>query len=393
VSRVLVAVTGSVAAYKAATVVSRLVERHEVWVLMTQAAEGFVQPATFAALSGREVLTEAVYRQGVRVPHVAAAAWAEAMAVVPASQYTLGLIAQGLAGNVVAATALSFRGPLLVAPAMESGMWEHPTTAAHVATLRARGVQVLEPATGRLASGAQGVGRMREPEEVVEAVEGLLAAKDLRGVRALVTAGPTREHLDPVRFLSNPSSGRMGYALARRLRDRGAEVTLVSGPTHLPAPFGVTCIPVVSTADMAAAVDRLAAEVDVVIGAAAPADLKPVAPAAVKRRKGELGRTLAVEETVDILATLGRRPDRPLLVGFAAETGDPRAEARRKRREKHLDLVVANDVAEPGAGFAVATNHVYILGDDGEEEVRGTKEEVADRILDRVRRLLLDRGR
>ena len=387
-SRILVGVTGGIAAYKVATVVSRLRDQGEVRVLMTRAATRFVAPLTFAALSDAPVVTDDnFYDSGGGVPHVRLVDWAQAYVVAPCTANTFAEMALGLASNVVSATALAFRRPMVVVPAMESGMWEHPTTQAHREALERRGVLVLEPKVGRLASGAQGVGRMPEPEEILEAVAFVLAPKDYQGVRAVVTAGPTREHLDPVRFLSNPSSGKMGYAFARCLARRGAAVTLVSGPTGLGAPAGVEVVRVTSTEEMAKAVFRSAEGAALVVAAGAPADFRPREVAAAKIPKDGL-RLLPLEPTVDIVRELAAWERRPFLVGFAAETGDVVAKAEAKRRAKGLDLIVGNDVTEEGAGFGSDRNHVHILGPGWHEEVAGTKEAVADYILDRIRDLL-----
>jgi phosphopantothenoylcysteine decarboxylase/phosphopantothenate--cysteine ligase len=391
-SRVLVGVTGGIAAYKAATVVSRLHERGEVRVLMTQAAEAFVAPLTFAALSDAEVLTDQGFLAGKGVPHVRLAEWAEVYVVVPCTANSLAEIALGLASNVVTAVALAARAPMVLVPAMETAMWQNPAIQGHVQLLRGRGVMVLEPDSGRLASGREGVGRLPEPEAILEAVYGALAFKDYAGVRAVVTAGPTREPLDPVRFLSNPSSGRMGFALARSLARRGADVTLVAGPVALPTPHGVRRVDVMTTQEMWEAVRAaMASGCDLVIGAAAPADFRPKVQATEKIPKEEQGSLLPIEPTVDIMGSLGRERAgrrRPVLVGFAAESGDARSGAREKRRRKLLDLVVGNNILEPGAGFGGDRNHVFLVGEDWDEEVAGTKDAVADHILDRVLPLL-----
>lgn len=391
-SRVLVGVTGGIAAYKVATVVSRLRDQGEVRVLMTYAATRFVTPLTFAALSDGDVVTDETFYGGTGgVPHVRLVDWAQAYVVAPCTANSFAEIALGLAGNVVTATALAFRRPMVVAPAMETAMWEHPMTQAHAEALRRRGVVVLEPAVGRLASGALGVGRMPEPEEILEAVAYVLANKDYAGRRAVVTAGPTREPLDPVRFLSNPSSGKMGYALARCLARRGADVVLVSGPTELPTPVGVRRVDVVTTEEMWQAVaEALRTPTDLFIGAAAPADFRPKERAGEKVPKEQMGPVLAIEPTVDIIARVvqGRREGRPIVVGFAAETEDLRRRAEEKLQRKGLDVIVGNDVGERGAGFGSDRNHVHIISHGWSEEVAGTKEAIADHILDRVRGLL-----
>lgn len=391
--RILLGVTGSIAAYKAVELLRELLRRGaEVTCVLTEGAQRFVAPLTFATLSRREVLADMYtldYER--RIGHIAAAERADLLLVAPATAHTLARFAHGLADDFLANIYLASTAPVLLAPAMDADMWRHPATQANVEVLRRRGVRFVGPASGELASGLVGPGRLAEGGEILAAVEDLLAARrDLAGQVVLVTAGPTEEPLDPVRFLSNRSSGRMGYALAAAARDRGARVILVSGRTALAPPAGVECLEVQTAQEMFDAVmDRLP-ETTILIGAAAVADYRPVERAAHKAKKRGEAISLTLEPTPDILAEAGGRKGDRLLVGFAAETRDLLENAREKLRKKNLDLVVANDVTEAGAGFAVETNRVTILGRDGGVEALPllSKIEAAHRILDRVLLLL-----
>ncbi|HZI66785.1 MAG TPA: bifunctional phosphopantothenoylcysteine decarboxylase/phosphopantothenate--cysteine ligase CoaBC [Thermoanaerobaculia bacterium] len=389
---VLLGVSGGIAAYKAAEVVRGLVEQGaQVRVTMTRAAREFVAPLTFAVLSGHDVYLE-VFGSGnaPAVDHVRLADWTDLLLVAPATAHTIARLANGYADDFLTTYALAHRGPVLVAPAMETRMWEHPATRNNLALLAARGARFVGPGTGFLASGRSGPGRMAEPPEIVAEAMALAtsARRDLEGLRVLVTAGPTREPVDPIRFLSNRSSGRMGYAVAEAARDRGARVTLLSGPTGLTRPEGLRFVSFETAADL----DNLLAaefpECDVLVMAAAVADFIPEARGArLHRAGGESSVRLAPGK--DLLAGLaGRAPGRTV-VAFAAETEDLEARGRRKMDAKGADLVVVNDVGRPDTGFESPDNEVILLSRDGASEPvsRRSKREVADRIWDAVKRV------
>jgi phosphopantothenoylcysteine decarboxylase / phosphopantothenate---cysteine ligase len=388
----ILAVTGSIAAYKAAYLLREL-RRAEagVTVVMTAHAREFVAPLTFRTLSGRPVLADLFDPQEpAAVEHVALAGRADLLLVAPATAHALTRAALGLADDFLGTLLLAMRGPVLFAPAMDGGMWEHPAVQAHVATLRARGATVLEPGHGELASGLHGQGRFPEVSDIVEtAVRLLWPRRDLTGDHVLVTAGPTRERLDPVRYLSNRSSGRMGYAIATQAMRRGAAVTLVTGPTHLPRPSGVRVIPVETALEMREAVLHAAEIATVVIKAAAVADYRPGRVAAEKMSSKEDGLTLDFTPTPDILRELGARKGSRFLVGFAAETHELREHARQKLAAKGADLIVANDVSRADIGFDATDNEVVLFDRWGGVVAlpRRPKVEVADLILDRVQTL------
>ena len=395
---VVLGVTGGIAAYKACEVVSRLTKAGVgVHVIMTQNATRLVAPLTFQTLSRQPVVTDTFAPPVTfEVEHIALAQRADVFLIAPATANILAKMAHGIADDMLSTTVLATRAPVLVAPAMNTAMWENPATQENLRVLKARGVRTVGPAGGLLACGDTGIGRMAEPEEIVRETLRLLEGKDdLRGLRVLVTAGPTREALDPVRFLTNRSSGKMGYAIARAAQRRGAEVTLVSGPVRLDAPAGVTVIGVESTEDLLSVMRREAPGQDVVIQAAAPADYRPMTQAEqkIKKEKGE-NLILTLVETEDVAAAIGRdkRPGQTF-VGFAAETEKVLEHARGKLDKKGLDLIVANDVTRPGAGFDVDTNIVTLID---REEVREypmlSKDEVADRILDRTLEIRNARG-
>lgn len=391
--RVLLGISGGIAAYKACELASLLTQRGvSVRAVMTAGAKNFVGPLTLAALTGNPV-SEAMFDPGqeAAISHIELARWAEAVVVAPATANFIAKAACGLADDLLSTILLATRAPVLLAPAMNIHMYAHPTVTENLARLTARGGRTVGPGLGRTACGEEGLGRMAEPAEIAEELYGLLSPQDMAGVRLVVSAGPTREHLDPVRFLSNPSSGRMGIEIARVARRRGALVTLVLGPSHLAPPAGVETIRVTSAADMHRAVMAAAQGAQVVVKAAAVSDFTPLErqPHKVKKTAGQ-GERLELAHTTDILAELGRNKAGRLLVGFAAETTDVLAHAALKLRAKNLDLLVANDVSDPQSGFAVPTNRVHFLYADGGVEALPllSKEEVAGRLLDRVAALL-----
>jgi phosphopantothenoylcysteine decarboxylase/phosphopantothenate--cysteine ligase len=386
---VVLGVTGCIGAYKACEVLRELQRREvDVRVVMTAAATRFVTPMTFEALSRHPVFHDQ-WALGVNgeIRHISLADEAELLLVAPATANILGKFARGIADDALSTLYLATRAPVVVAPAMNVNMLEHPAVGENLAVLRARGVSVVEPGSGYLACGWLGKGRLAEVEEIVEAAMAALSRRrDLEGETVLVTAGPTVEDLDPVRFVSNRSSGKMGYRLAEAARDRGAKVILVSGPASLPRPHGVDVVPVRSAEDMQRAVAASVGKATVVIAAAAVSDYRPAAasPSKVKKTDGPL--TLELVRTPDILEGLGKAKGGRVLVGFAAETEDLLDNAARKLGAKNLDLVVANDVTVPGAGFEAETNAVVILRRDGgrADVPLASKREVAERILDEV---------
>ncbi len=395
--RVVLGVAGSIAAYKAVEVLRLLVRRGaEVRVAMTAAAERFVAPLTFATLSRQPVLSDLyTLDYGREIGHVAAPGRAHLLLVAPATANTIAKFAHGLADDFLTNIYLAATCPVLLAPAMDADMFRHPAVQENLETLRRRGVRIVGPASGELASGIVGPGRLSEPEEIVAAAESLLLARqDLAGQVVLVTAGPTQEPVDPVRFLSNRSSGRMGFALAEAARDRGARVILVAGPTEIAPPVGVELVHVGTAEEMRGAVMGRFDEATVVVKAAAVADYRPARPRGRKIKKQEAALRLDLEPTPDILGELGRRKKGQVLVGFAAETDDVVANARDKLAKKNLDLIVANDVGASDSGFGVDTNRVTILARAGAAEALPllSKREVADRILDRVVALLNRQG-
>jgi len=393
--RVLLGICGGIAAYKSAELVRLYRQRgDEVQVVLTRAAHAFVTPLTLATLSGQPVLEELFSAASASIEHIAVAQAAEVVVVAPATAHTLARMALGLADDSLTTLLLATPAPVVVAPAMNVQMWRHAATQEHLETLRARGVVVVPPGEGYLACGMVGEGRMAEPEAILQASLTAASAssprRDWANEVVLVTAGPTREALDPVRYLSNRSSGRMGYALAEAARRRGATVHLISGPTALPAPAGVERTEVVSAAEMAAAAACAFPACTVAFLAAAVADYRPakVSPGKIKKSVGPAA--LELEPTPDILASLGRQKARQLLVGFAAETdaGQALAHARAKLQGKNADLVVLNDVSRGDIGFDVADNAVTLVTPQGEESLaRAPKTVIADLILDAVLRL------
>ena len=385
---VVVGVTGGIAAYKACEVVSRLKKLNaDVRVIMTRNATEFVQPLTFQSLSHNPVSVDTFANiQTWEIEHIALAQRADLFIIAPATANIIGKLACGIADDMLSTTVMATRAPVLIAPAMNTAMLENPATQQNLRTLESRGMRMIAPGVGMLACGTSGAGRMSEPEQIVAAaVEALRPREDLAGLEVVVTAGPTAEPLDPVRFITNRSSDKMGYALAAAARARGADVTLISGPTALDAPAGVNVVRIRTTQELYDAV-MAHAGADVVIQAAAPADYRAreVSPTKIKRT----GETLMVElvPNPDIAAALGERKRAgQTLVGFAAETNDVVANAQGKLRRKSLDLIVANDVTRAGAGFDVDTNIITLIDAGSTRELPlMTKREAADRILDRV---------
>ncbi|MCI5179604.1 MAG: bifunctional phosphopantothenoylcysteine decarboxylase/phosphopantothenate--cysteine ligase CoaBC [Candidatus Electrothrix sp. AW3_4] len=388
--KILFGVTGSIAAFKAATWVSSLVqEEAQVTVMMTEAATRFVTPLTFGALSGHQVYTDMFSTDAEEImAHITLSGDADAVLIAPATAQTIAQLAQGMADNLLSAAVLASTAPVVVCPAMNSKMLAHPATQRNLAILKELGYLVVEPETGPLACGEVGTGRLAEWDTVREVLQGLFVEQDLAGQQILITAGPTREPLDPARYLSNRSSGKMGYFLARTARRRGAEVTLISGPTNLPAPPGITLVPVQTAAEMAKAVKEHAENASIIVKAAAVADFRPKNVASLKIKKSTAALQLELEPNQDILASLGKgkvqRPDQ-LLVGFAAESNNHEAEGRRKLEAKQADLIVVNDILGKQTGFDVDTNQVTFITQEGAEQLALlSKEETANRIWDKV---------
>lgn len=391
--RVLLGVTGGIAAYKAAHLARLLTaDDMQVTAIMTEAATRFVGADTFAALTGRPVHTSLWERPG-EVLHVRLAHEAELVVVAPATANLLAKLASGLADDLLSSTLLEFRGPVLVAPAMHTGMWEHPATRATVATLRERGVRFVGPAKGPLAHGDEGVGRMAEPDDIADAARAALAEGgaagrgSLDGRTVVVTAGPTHEAIDPVRFIGNHSSGTMGIAIALEAARRGADVRLVLGPATASPPPGLAVTTVTTAEQMRSAVLTEAAHADVIVMAAAVADFRPKRAATSKLKKLEGAPDLVLEPTPDILRELGetRRPGQ-VLVGFAAETTDVEAAGRAKLQRKGVDLLIANEVGKPGTGFGSERNHAAILDTAGDDVAirEWAKTDLAAALVDRI---------
>ena len=393
--RVLLGVTGGIAAYKACILVRLLrLQGGSVRVVMTRSAERFVGPATFAALSDHRVYTDLFEEPGV-VLHVRLAHEADIAVVAPATANVIAKLAQGIADDLLTSTLLEATCPLVLAPAMHTGMWEHPATQANVNALASRGARIVGPAHGSLAAGDEGTGRMTEPEGIVQAIEDVLSsAGDLAGRRIVVTAGPTWEPIDPVRFVGNRSTGRMGFAVAAEAFERGAAVTLVVGPGTVEPPAGPALVRVTTADEMRRAVLDAAAEADAVVMAAAVADFRPETSADDKLKKDLGPPEVRLVPTPDILLGLKTAEfgstGGPVLVGFAAETRDVEASGREKLRRKGVQLLVANEVGREGTGFGSDTNRAAILAADGEDVAmrEWTKRELAAAICDRLAKLL-----
>ncbi|MDP2872678.1 MAG: bifunctional phosphopantothenoylcysteine decarboxylase/phosphopantothenate--cysteine ligase CoaBC [Bacillota bacterium] len=386
---VIVGVTGGIAAYKVCEVVSRLVKLGaRVYVVMTRAATKFVAPLTFQTLSGNPVFIEMLEPpQLFNVEHVALAEKADLCVIAPATANIVAKIANGICDDLLTTVICATRAPVLICPAMNHNMYTNPIYQANEKRLRQLGYRFLEPGYGRLASGVVGRGRLPEPPEIVSAIASVFAGQgDYAGIEVLVTAGPTREFIDPVRCLSNPSSGKMGFAVAEAAAARGATVHLITGPSHLPDQAGVAVTRVVTAAEMHDAAIAAFSGDGVVIATAAVSDYRPPVALQHKIKKGAAHLTLELELTPDVLGSLGARKERAVLVGFAAETEDLIANARHKLVRKNLDLIVANDITEPGAGFETDTNIAHLVWPDGRIEQRPleTKRELAEHILTAV---------
>ncbi len=387
-SRVLLCVTGSVAAYRAADLARELMRSGaSVRVCLTESARRFVTTELFTALTGQEALSD-LWQEPLA--HIHFAREADLFLCAPCSAHTIAKFAHGRANDLVAALFLAYRGPVLVAPAMNPAMWEHPAVRANLATMRSWGIRIVEPGEGDVVAGETGLGKLAPIEQIVsEALAMLRTGQSLAGKHIVVTAGGTREPIDPVRFIGNRSSGKMGYAIARAAQQMGARVTLISAPTALAPPFGVTVLGVETAAEMAAACEEVFPACDAFIGVAAVSDFraKDTRSGKVKR---EDGLALQLEPTEDILASLGAKKQKQVLIGFAAETGEVLANAKAKMAAKRLDMIVANDVLAPGAGFEVDTNQVTFLFSDGTCEALPvlSKDEVAARLVERIASLI-----
>jgi phosphopantothenoylcysteine decarboxylase/phosphopantothenate--cysteine ligase len=392
-------VGGGIAAYKAAEIARGLMERgFTVQAILTEAAQEFIRPLTFAALTGKKVITglfsdtspEATLASSVE--HIGVAQENQALLIAPATADLIAKLAHGLADDFLTTTYLAFTGPVAIAPAMNSNMWRHPATAANVEILRKRGHVIVEPAEGLLACGITGPGRLAEPDAVIEHVLRMTnPRRDLEGEVVLITAGPTREPLDPVRYITNRSSGKMGFALAESAVARGAKVVLVAGPVHLPDPAGVQTIHVQTALEMRERVLEHVSEATIIIKAAAVADYHMTQVPTQKVKKTAMRLTLDLDPTPDILAEVGRIKGDRLLIGFAAETDNLVAEARRKMSTKNCDMVVANLVNQSGTGFESDLNKVTLVTRSGEaiDLPEASKREIADRIFDQALRVRL----
>lgn len=391
---IVVCVTGGIAAFKAVSVVSSLVKQGaRVDVVMTDHAQEFVTPLTFRSITKTPVITGMFEEpREMEIAHISLAEKADAFLICPATANIIGKIACGIADDMVSTTVMATKAPVLICPAMNTNMYENPVVQGNIVRLKELGYKFLEPGSGRLACGAEGKGRLPEPEEIVNWLAGEIAReKDLAGLKVLVTAGPTREAIDPVRYISNGSTGKMGYAVAAAAALRGAEVTLVSGPVSLKAPAGVEVVGVISAGDMYRAVMDRESKYDIIVMAAAVGDFRPETAASDKIKKSGGVPEIHLVPNPDILAELGRRPGRRALVGFCMETRDLLESAAEKLKKKNADIIVANDLKTPGAGFGTDTNVVTLLFRDGREslELSDTKAAVADAILTEAAGILL----
>ena len=396
---VVLGITGSIAAYKGAEVARRLMDLGaDVHVTLTRAGAKFITPLSLRSLTGNPVIVDMFDEpEQWEIMHISLAQRAAAVVVAPASANAIAKLALGIADEFIYTVALATTAPLFIAPAMNDRMLAHASVQENLARLRARGAHIIEPETGRLASGAVGKGRLADPEHIASVVAGAIAGTgDLKGIRVLVTAGPTREPLDPVRFVSNRSSGKMGYALAEAAMRRGGQVTLVSGPTSLPAPVGCEVVRVETTQEMHDAVLVRLPQSDVVVGAAAPTDYALAAPASQKLKKAKRSLSIELSPTPDILAECGRRKKAgQVLAGFAAETQNLIENARAKLKAKNLDMIVANDVSSAEVGFDADQNAGHLLLADGDaiELPKMAKSAFAERIMDAIAEALPGRRR
>lgn len=390
---ILIGVTGSIAAYKAADLASRLMKQHaQVHVIMTKNAAEFIAPLTFETLTGRKCITDTFERNypsdsPVEVEHISLAKKADLVIVAPATANIIAKMAYGIADDMLSTTLLACTCPVLVSPAMNTRMYEHPATQANLAVLKERGVKIIEPSSGHLACGDEGKGKLPEPAFLVDCILAEIACpKDLAGKKILVTAGPTCEALDPVRFITNHSSGKMGYAIAQAAALRGADVTLVSGPVSLTPPAGVRLVKITSARDLFNAVTSVCDRQDIIIKAAAVADYRPSSVSDEKIKKSDDDMTISLERTEDTLQYLGsHKPHGQILCGFAMETSDMENRARIKLKKKNLDMIVANNVKVAGAGFGTDTNVVTFITEDSIERLEiMSKESVAMKLLDRL---------
>jgi phosphopantothenoylcysteine decarboxylase/phosphopantothenate--cysteine ligase len=393
--RILLGVTGGIAAYKSPDLVRRLRDRGaEVQVVMTKAAGEFITPMTFQAVSGRPVRTDLWDSAAeAAMGHIELARWAELIVIAPATAGFLARLATGQADDLLATLCLATEAPIAVAPAMNRVMWANPATRANIATLEQRRISILGPAAGDQACGEVGEGRMLEPLEIIDRIDPLLAPTGpLRGKRVLITAGPTRERIDPVRFISNRSSGKMGFAVAQAAQNAGAEVVLVSGPVSLPTPPGVRRVDCESAVDMLNAVLKEVGTADIFISTAAVADYKPARPADQKIKKASDRMDLEMERTIDILATVAAGPERPpLVVGFAAETEAVEQNARTKLLKKNLDMIAANEVGDDKV-FDCDDNHLIVLSRTGRHDLgNATKSALAQRLVALIAEALKER--
>lgn len=388
---IVLGVTGSIAAYKIASLASMLVKKQaDVTVIMTKNATNFINPITFESLTGNKCLVDTFDRNfEFQVEHVSLAKQTDVFLVAPASANVIAKAAHGIADDMLTTTLLACQCPKIFAPAMNTRMYQNPIVQDNISTLKSYGMEVVTPASGYLACGDTGEGKMPEPEVLYESVLRALTPKDLAGKKVLVTAGPTQEKLDPVRYISNHSTGKMGYAIAQAAVRRGADVTLVSGKVALTPPMGVQVVSVVSAADMAQAVKATASEQDIIIKAAAVADYRPRVTADEKLKKKDEELSVELERTEDILAWLGaHRWEGQVLCGFSMETEHLLENSRTKLEKKKIDMIVANNLKQEGAGFGTDTNVVTLLTKEGTEELPLlSKEDVADRLLDRLKEL------
>ena len=389
--KILLGVTGGIAAYKALELTRLLaLEQAQIRVIMTRSAMEFVQPLSFQVLSGQPVCTHLFDLEAEsRIGHIQVATEAEVAVIAPATANIIGKLAHGIADDYLTTSMLACTAPKIICPAMNVNMYESQVVQENLAKLKSRGFQQVGPESGDLACGVQGLGRLAPLDEILESIRLVLTSQSLKGKRVLVTAGPTREMLDPVRHLTNPSSGKMGYALASAARRRGAEVTLVSGPSSLAPPLGVKQVLVTTAKEMHQAVMEQFSQMEAVVMAAAVSDYRPMKIAGEKVKKIKAKESLELEKTEDILLRLGELKQGQILVGFAAETGDLLENAKQKLRQKNLDFIVANDLTAANAGFGFDTNEVTILWPGGEVEKLElkSKELIAMEIWDRVERL------